>query len=76
LADVMIHTINWKGISETPIAAVILEEIMLKFGKFKVAYTVQRNPSYLSDAPPGFVDFGWDIQNHTETKVDKPPAKK
>jgi type VI secretion system secreted protein Hcp len=69
MADVMIHKFDWKGIPES----IVMEEITLEFAAFKVAYTVQSNRS--DNDAPGAVDFGWDVQKHSETTVDKPPAK-
>lgn len=71
MRDVIIHQFDWKGMPET----LVMEEIILEFAAFKTAYTVQRNPDAGINTPTGFVDFGWDVQQHTETSVDPPPPK-
>jgi type VI secretion system secreted protein Hcp len=60
LTDVMIHSVEWTGAgSETFVA----EKVELEFGEFDISYSKQgnRNPE------DGWVEFGWDVQNHRET---------
>jgi type VI secretion system secreted protein Hcp len=71
LADVTIHSIDWKGMGQE---TVVSEDIVLEFAKFEVNYEMQRNPS--DDRPTGKIPFGWDIQKHETTTVTPPPPKR